>query len=102
MTNSENDDEEETNSEFQQSPKGRQTGNSHCCCVHISSQCPNDRFSPINSQNNNGGFAGQPRVKDNDEFDDGIAVRIVNDVSVKNEKYLRKCYLLACNTLGPS
>jgi len=87
VTNTDNDDNEGTNSNFQQSPKGRQTGNSHCCCVHVSSQCPNDRFSQINSGNNNGGFSGQPRLKDapvlialnDDEFDDGIAVRIVND-----------------------
>ena len=85
VTNSDNDDDEETNSEFQQSPKGRQTGNSHCCCVHVSSQCPNDRFSPVNPGNNNGGFSGQPRLKERTEdgnFDDGIAVRIVNDVSL--------------------
>jgi len=82
VTNSDNDDDEETNSEFQQSPKGRQTENSHCCCVHVSSQCPNDRFSPVNPGNNNGGFSGQPRLKERTEdgnFDDGIAVRIVND-----------------------
>jgi len=82
VTNSDNNDDEETNSEFQQSPKGRQTGNSHCCCVHVSSQCPNDRFSPVNPGNNNGGFSGQPRLKErteDDNFDDGIAVRIVND-----------------------
>lgn len=70
-----------TNSEFQETLEGRQNQNQnrHCCCVHVSSQCPNDRNSPFTS-NNNGGFGGQPRVKStSDSFDDGIAVRIVND-----------------------
>ena len=73
-----------TNSEFQETREGRQNQNQnrHCCCVHVSSQCPSDRNSPFTS-NNNGGFGGQPRVKStSDSFDDGIAVRIVNDVSI--------------------
>ena len=81
-----------TNSDFQESPKDRQSQNQfsgssssqnqnqdrHCCCVHVSSQCPN-RNSQLIEGNNGGSFGGQPRNK---EFDDGIAVRIVNDVSI--------------------
>ena len=81
-----------TNSDFQESPKDRQSQNQfsgssssqnqnqdrHCCCVHVSSQCPN-RNSQLIEGNNGGSFGGQPRNK---EFDDGIAVRIVNDVSL--------------------
>ena len=72
-----------TNGDFQESPKDRQNQNRdrNCCCVHVSSHCPN-RNSQIIQGNTGGSFGGQPRNKDiTESFDEGIAVRIVNDVS---------------------
>jgi hypothetical protein len=74
-----------TNSGLQQNPQGKENGQftRNCCCVHVSRQCPNNRNNQL-KPGNNGGFAGQPRVKgrtSDEQFDDGIAVRIVNDPS---------------------
>jgi len=76
-TNSDFQDDQE----FKESPKDRQNQNQqrHCCCVHVSNQCPN-RNSQLIEGNSGGSFGGQPRNKDiTESFDDGIAVRIVND-----------------------
>ena len=76
-----------TNSDFQENKNGRQSQaqTRNCCCVKVSSQCPNSNSQQNfnnNNNNNNGGFAGQPRVNSaTKSFDDGISVRIVNDVS---------------------
>ena len=78
-TNSDFQDDQE----FKESPKDRQSQNQqrHCCCVHVSNQCPN-RNSQLIEGNSGGSFGGQPRNKDiTESVDDGIAVRIVNNVS---------------------
>jgi len=67
--------------EFKESPKDRQNQNQqrHCCCVHVSNQCPN-RNSQLIEGGTGGSFGGQPRTKDTTESLEGdIAVRIVND-----------------------
>ena len=93
VTNGEFQASPEVNGEFQESLEGRQNRGQHCCCIRASSQCPNDRNGGFNSGGSSGGaFGGQPRLKDEndglfvredgEDYDDGIAVRIVNDVSI--------------------
>lgn len=93
VTNGEFQASPEVNGEFQESLEGRQNRGQHCCCIRASSQCPNDRSGGFNGGGSSGGaFGGQPRLKDEndglfvredgEDYDDGIAVRIVNDVSI--------------------
>jgi len=90
VTNGEFQASPEVNGEFQESLEGRQNRGQHCCCIRASSQCPNDRSGGFNGGGSSGGaFGGQPRLKDEndglfvredgEDYDDGIAVRIVND-----------------------
>ena len=64
----------------------RRNGQRDCCCVHVSSRCPNPATASPNGGFNNGGFlsAASPRLGpssgDVDESD--IGSRIVNRVCV--------------------